>query len=769
MSGSEPAPDLRGPVLAGGAWLGSWLCTAGDVGLAAACLAAGVAVALAGASLRRPLAVAVGGVLLCCLVTGGLRSVAMHTGPVAELAGQAAVATLEGRLLPGRLVDGGIGGPSWYGLLEPGTVSARGQRWQAGQPVLVTAGGSLARGWAAVVPGTRVRAVVRLAPPEPSDAFGAVARAREPPEVVGSADAAATAVHRVREGLRQAVAGLAPEPRALVPALVVGDTSAMDEDLQERFRVTGLAHLAAVSGANLTLLLASLLWLAVRLGARGWWLRAVAVGGVLAFVALCHGEPSVLRAAAMGAVGLAALGLGGRRRGLRQLSWAVVGLLVVDPWLSSSAGFALSVAASAGIICWARIWTDQLAGWLPRGLGEAIAIPVAAQLATQPIVVALSGQLSVVGVLANLVAGPLVGPTTVLGFLCAAVSPVWPGLAAGLGWLAGWGAQALCWIASLGASLPAAAIGWPTTTAGLAVLVGVSAAGFLLLGRVFRTPAAVLAVAAGMVALLLRPATTPGWPPPDWAVVQCDVGQGSATVVRTAPGEAILVDTGPDPPALERCLAGLGVERVPLLVVTHFHADHVDGLPALADRQVATVVLPRGHQGPGRERVVSDTAGARLVEAAPGLVVAVAETRVEVASALPSTAAPVGVEAESSWENDGSVVTRIDTGSVVVPATGDIERDGQAALLRSGADLRADVLIVPHHGSATQSAELFGAVAAPIALIGVGEDNDYGHPAPSALQLLREAGSTLYRTDTDGSVAITRTGTGWTVTTQRVP
>ncbi|MCA0251925.1 MAG: ComEC/Rec2 family competence protein [Actinobacteria bacterium] len=519
-----------------------------------------------------------------------------------------------------------------------------------------------------------------------------------------------------------------------------------------------------MTGSNLTLLLASLLWLAARLGVRGWWLRGLAVIGVAGFVVLCHGEPSVVRAAAMGCVGLAALGFGGRQRGLRQLSWAVIALLLIDPWLASSAGFALSVTASAGIICWARAWAGALAGWMPRGLAEAIAVPITAQLATQPIVVAISGQLSLVGVLANLVAGPLVGPTTVLGFACAAVGPVWPAGATALGWLAGWGAQALCWIANLGALLPAAAIPWPATPAGIAVLIGLSAAGFLLGGRLLlRRWLAVLA-GLGLMAALLRPATAPGWPPADWVVVQCDVGQGSASIVAVAPGEAIVVDTGPDPPALERCLSALGIRRVPLLVLTHFHADHVGGLGALAGRAVDVVLAPAGHAG--AERVPLVLPDAEPIAAAPGLGMRIGDVRVDVVSALPVSAPPIAGEGESSGENDGSVVTRIDTGRVVVLATGDIETAGQAAVLGSGQPIVADVLIVPHHGSARQTAELFAAVGAPVALIGVGE-NTYGHPSDSALRQLSQAGSAVFRTDTQGSLAVTVAEAGLQVTTER--
>ncbi len=766
-SGSEPGAEPlehRGPVLAAAAWAGVLAGVSGDASWG--WLVAGLGVVLAGSGWRLGwrLGVATGLVLLACLAAAGGRSLAARGGPVADLAGEGAVVTATLQVGPGRLAGSGFGGATWFVPARLDRLAGRDQHWLTGQSVLIRAGGEAAASWAALVPGSKVTATLRLSPAGPAEPYVATARAREPPVLVAAAGWLDAAVHRVRSVLHDSVAGLAEEPRAVVPALVVGDTSAMSGELTDRFRVTGLAHLAAVSGSNLTLLLASLLWLAGRLGVQGWWLRALAVAGVAGFVVLCHGEPSVVRAAAMGSVGLAALGFGGRQRGLRQLSWAVIGLLLVDPWLAVSVGFALSVAASAGIICWARAWTDALAGWLPRGLAEALAVPVTAQLATQPIIVAISGQLSLVGVLANLMAGPLVGPTTILGFLCAATGPLLPPLAVGFGWLAGWGAQALCWIATLGAALPAAAIPWPATPVGLVVLSGLSAAGFLLGGRLLRTwwlavPAAVLLILA-----LLRPVAAPGWPPARWQVAQCDVGQGSASVIAVAPGEAIVVDTGPDPPVLERCLSALGVRRVPLLVLTHFHADHAGGLAALTGREVAAVLAPRGHAG--AERLPLLLPGAEPVTPAPGLALRVGEVRVTVISALPVSTLPAAGGEESSGENDGSVVTRIDTGDLVVLAAGDIETAGQAAVLGSGQPLAADVLIVPHHGSPRQTAELFTAVGAPVALIGVGE-NTYGHPSQTALAMLARSGATVFRTDTQGSLAVARTETGLEVTTER--
>ena len=289
-------------------------------------------------------------------------------------------------------------------------------------------------------------------------------------------------VERVRAGLREAVRHRAAEPRALVPALVLGDTSAITPALEADFRTTGLTHLTAVSGANLTVLLGFMLIMARWAGVRGWWLRIVGLVGVLAFVALCRSEPSVLRAAAMGLVVLAALGIGGRRSGLRHLALAVMLLVLIDPYLSRSLGFALSVLASAGIIIWSRPWTQTLNRWLPLVVAESVAVPLAAQLSTLPLIAAISGRVSVVGLLANAVAGPLVAPATVLGFAAAGLSLVSALLAAVAGFGAAWSAQMIIWVARLAAALPGASWQWPASPVALGLLAGLTVLGGMLTG-----------------------------------------------------------------------------------------------------------------------------------------------------------------------------------------------------------------------------------------------------------------------------------------------
>jgi competence protein ComEC len=456
------------------------------------------------------------------------------------------------------------------------------------------------------------------------------------------------------------------------------------------------------------------------------------------------------------------------RQGLRYVSWAVVGLVLIDPWLARSVGFALSVLATGGIVLFSRRWVDVLAGWAPRWAAEAVTVPLAAQLATQPVVSALSGQVSVVGLVANLAAGPLVGPGTVLGFAAAWVSVPLPWLARVLGWAAGGFAQALCWIAAAGAALPGAWLTWPATAFAV-ILLG---AGCVLLAVVMPALLArrwlVLAVAVTLVVACLRPLTPPGWPPEGWLVVSCDVGQGDATVIRAGPSAAIMVDAGPDPRAVDRCLDQLGITDVPWLVLTHPHADHIGGASGVVDgRVVDRLLLPAVNpQAAGWQQVRAALPGVPVMAATPGLVVSAGQARLSVL-AEQSFVAPVVLTAESAEENDSSLVLRVETGGVRVLLAGDLQETGQAAALAAVPDLSADVLLVPHHGSAHQDEAFLAAVHARIAVISVGADNDYGHPAAATLTRLVRLGLSVTRTDLHGAIAIGQGSQGLVSTVAR--
>jgi competence protein ComEC len=339
-----------------------------------------------------------------------------------------------------------------------------GQRWRTGGRVILLAP---AERWTGLLPGQRVRATGVLAIPNRPDLTVAVLRVRAAPEVLSAPTATQRVAERLRSGLRLAAGVLDPEPAGLLPALVVGDTSAMVPAVQADFRIAGLAHLIAVSGTNVAIICGVVLGLArlARLGPRS---AVVLAGAVLVgFVVLCRPSPSVLRAAAMGAVALLALMLGRRRSAVPALCAAVFVLLVADPSLGVDPGFGLSVLATGALVLLAPGWVEALRRrGVPPGIAEALAVPAAAHVVTAPVVAGLSGQVSLVAIVTNLLAAPAVAPATVLGVLAAALGALQPGAAVVLVQLAGPAVSWLVGVGHQGAAVPGGVVRWPGGTLG---------------------------------------------------------------------------------------------------------------------------------------------------------------------------------------------------------------------------------------------------------------------------------------------------------------
>lgn len=607
----------------------------------------------------------------------------------------------------------------------------------------------------AVGQGSELTLSGRAIPADPVERAVLVLRATDvgrapPPQGVWAA------FETLRDGLVASTRGL-PQPGAgLIPGLAVGDTSSLDPATEEAMNMSSLSHLTAVSGANCALVVGAAFAVLAACGARRW-LRVTGALLVLAgFVVLVTPEPSVVRAAAMSAIGILALGFGRPIVGIAVLAAAVTVLLVMDPWLCRSLGFALSAAATAALLVLARPLADGLARGMPRPLALALAVPTSAQLVCGPLIVLIDPHVPLLGIAANLLADPAAAPATIAGAL-ACIAP-FPWLRDGLTALAWIPAAWIAGVAHTTASAAAQNLPWPDGLPGAALLAAVGAAIAVAIARPSRVPR-LTALATLIVAILIgaasgtstiRTIAGPLTVPAEWQVAMCDVGQGDATLWRSGTATA-LVDTGPEPEPLAECLRTFGVDRLDLVVLTHFDKDHVGGSPALVGRADVVVHGPSGE--PADQRLLDRYAagGARLVAATLGMTGQLGETRWQALGPVP------GMEPG----NDASVA--IDVTGPGFPRTvmlGDLGAEPQAAVLRRVDITRAEIVKVSHHGSADQDPELYRRLHADVGLIGVGAGNTYGHPTARLLDLLRETGTVAARTDTDGILAVWRDENG---------
>lgn len=704
--------------------------------------------------------------LLCAAAAAHLG--VRDAGPLPRLAAQRAVVTVEGRIDE----DPRLLAPTperdqarAVTRVLVTSVTARGQVSAVRTPVVVLSGPELTSlRWR-----ERVRLTGRLAAPDGPDRAVALLTPKGPVERLEEAGPVARAAEYARGRLREAVQPLPADPRGLVPALVIGDRSLTPPQLTDDMRATGMTHLSAVSGSNVTVILGAAVLVAGVLRVPRRYRPIVAAVALAGFVVLARPDPSVVRAAAMGAVGLIGVSVSRRAAGPPALAAAIVVLLCVDPWLARSYGFALSSLATLGLLLFARPWGAAIGRYLParaRPLADAVAIPLAAQATCAPVVVLLQGSVPIIGVLANLLAAVFVAPATVAGVLAALLATVWLPAGTALAWLAALPAWAIALVARTLAPVPLGTLPWPDGTPGALLLAALTVLALLAApwgwDAARRRPRRVVA-ALLVIAAVCWPLPGPA-APTAWEFAACDVGQGDALVIATAPGRAVLVDAGPEPVAVRRCLDRLGVTGLDAIVLTHFHADHVDGLAgALAGRSVGALYVSEVAEPREQAQDVTQLAAQRGLAPVPVRV----GTTLSVGGVRLQALAPARTIRDGSVPNNNGVVLDVRTASLRLLLLADAEREEGADLTRvlagrlpTGADVDppdappVDVVKVAHHGSSNLSRELVVAIAAPVAIISVGADNDYGHPTAAALEAYSRAGAAVLRTDRDGDILL---------------
>ena len=288
--------------------------------------------------------------------------------------------------------------------------------------------------------------------------------------------------------------------------------------------------------------------------------------------------------------------------------------------------------------------------------------------------------------------------------------------------------------------------------------------------------AALLLVALASIPLL-RQCTAPSSPRTPWVFAVCDIGQGDALFLNLSPHTAIAVDTGPDPAKEDTCARRLGITDVPLAILTHFHADHVDGLAGLLRGrrvgEIETTTVDDPPAGAAQVARVAAAAGVPVVRVRPDEQRQLGDVSWRVLwpqaeHPLQPSAADAGMgpgsmaedgPTENSGPNNDSIVMAVTVqtrgGAFHILLTGDIETPVQQILLQDRRQyLKADVLKVPHHGSAKQDPDFLAAAIPTLSVISVGLGNPYGHPAPRTVYLAGADGARVYRTDLDGMVLI---------------
>jgi competence protein ComEC len=589
-------------------------------------------------------------------------------------------------------------------------------------------------------------------------------------------------IDRARSRVRRRIeATFAGDTAAMARAIVLGESDLSPED-DAAFRASGLAHLLAVSGMHLVLVVAGVTRLISaalvrieRLSAQMDVGRVTAVAGIaLAWVYadFAGGGGSTLRAAWMMTAAFAARAVGRRSTAARTFGLSLASMGISDPLVVFDVSFLLSAGATAGLIALARPIGERLAraasvvgaGW-PESVARAAATTLAATIPCAPILARFAPTLPLGGVVANLLAVP-VGEAVALPLcLVHALLAPWPHAEHGCALAASGALGIVRAIARAAVANPALLVAVPAPTGYELALACVGLAA-LVLPRFRRL---VLGASLAAIVVLEGFARRAGAPHGVLRATFLDVGQGDAALVDLPDGEALLIDGGglvgsPIDPGARVVAPTLRSRRRSTLlaaILSHPHPDHFLGLSA----GLAGVEL-KGlwDTGQGELESVGGAYATWLAGARAGGVPvlhprdvcgerSMGGARIEVLAPCPSPTSDRG-------PNDNSFVVRLTYGKRSFLFVGDAEHDEEADLLTLGAGrLRADVLKVGHHGSRTSTSPAFLAAVHPEhAVISVGIRNRFGHPHPTTLQTLASAGVKVWRTDKDGEVVATTDG-----------
>jgi competence protein ComEC len=589
----------------------------------------------------------------------------------------------------------------------------------------------------------------------------------------GLAGALDSARRRAEAGLDR---GLAAPEAALMRGMVLGEDERLSDDVRAEFQRSGLAHILAVSGQNVMLLATLVLALGALTGLalRGRLLMALVL--VALYVPLTGAGPSIQRAGVMGAAGLAAALAGRAASRWYALGLAAAVTLALNPLTAGEPGWQLSFAAVVALLALGPGLRAVLARRLPAAVADAAAITIAATLGTAPLMALHFEQVSLVSLPANLAAAPAVAPIMWLGMLGAAAAQIAPAAAVPFDALAAPLLAFVGAVARTSARAPLAAVdvrlASPAALAGAYLaLGGACAVALRRLGRKGppqarmpgerrrRRAVAVCALALACAGAGVAHARTRARPPAlgELVVSFLDIGQGDATLLQYD-GASVLVDTGPpDGPIVAR-VAAAGVRRLDVLVLSHAQSDHEGAALAVVRRFAPRLVLDGGagwatpvQRGLGAAEAA---AGGHVVTAHAGQSLDLAGLRLHVL--WPPALAPG--ERLTGDPNERAVVAIASVGSVDVLLTADAESDVTLPLELG----HVEVLKVAHHGSADEGLPLLLQRLRPaVAGIEVGRGNSYGHPAPSTIAELR--GTTVVRTDRDGTVRLHARGSAMTL------
>ncbi|MFM8898165.1 MAG: ComEC/Rec2 family competence protein [Actinomycetota bacterium] len=540
----------------------------------------------------------------------------------------------------------------------------------------------------------------------------------------------------VRVDFRDQLSRFGDDAGALVPGMIIGDTSLQSSTFSDRMRRAGLSHLTAVSGANFAIVSSLVFFMTRRIIPRIAPRLILTSAFLFLFLLLVRPSPSVLRAGVMAGVVLVARASGNSRSSVAALATAISLLVLIDPFQAQDPGFILSVLATSGLIFFAPLLVTKMTRFLPGVIAELIAVPCAATIACTPYLLILSGEISTLSIFFNVLVAPVVAPITILGFLSLLTMPM-DLVSKALIWPAHFCAEWITTVARWSDSSPTFGVNFWLLIGGLLLVV------YLFIRRAYTALFLFMIVAISNI--VVPRAMFPG---KEWKIVQCDVGQGDALVFNLGDSNGILFDAGPDSRLLLNCLRNIGIKELPLVVISHGHADHYFGAEGLRRSFNIGQIWSNG------STTIDNAIDFKTTKVRQGLRASIGDLTIQILWPDDGQGSFQSLGGDGSPENNRSVVALVTWDNRQILITGDIEPEVQALLSREYDLSSVEILKVPHHGSRFQDSGFLKEISPEIALVSVGVGNSYGHPNLGVLNSLKAEGAQVFRTDHDGPISV---------------
>ncbi|NLZ53171.1 MAG: DNA internalization-related competence protein ComEC/Rec2 [Thermoanaerobacteraceae bacterium] len=545
-------------------------------------------------------------------------------------------------------------------------------------------------------------------------------------------------------------------------SLIVGITLGIKDNIpgetMKAVKNSGVAHALAVSGLHTGVIYGALELVFYRIGISRK-LSFVIESIIIIFYSFMAGlSPSVVRAAIMIMVFMLSKIVGRENDSLNSLCFSAVILLLINPLTLFSVSFQLSYAAVIGIILFYAPLKRLLAP-LPKYLNESTAAMVSAQLVAGPVLAYHFYSISLVGFIANLLVVPLVSLILISGLISGIIGFAFEPLGALFVKCPGFLLDIVERIVLISSSLPFATIIVPAMPIFSTFLYFISLA--LIFDLIPFTDKYHLKYKKAYAIVLMLIAILPAiWPFGTFEVTFIDVGQGDSILIQTKDKKFILIDGGGTPAysnsdfdtgedIILPILYSKGIKQIDLVVFTHFDDDHAKGLLSiLKSMKVKNIIYGLSEDCDVYREMLEIAKQKRIktIQVSRGDSFIVDNAAFEVLH-------PVK-DAPYSSGNNNSVVLKMSYNSVSFLFTGDLEYEGEQSLISSRSDIKAHVLKIGHHGSLTSTSREFLSKVNPMyGVITVGADNKFGHPSPQVINLLKESGITVFRTDINGAIS----------------